>query len=159
MRCKLCRDCCVESFSVCVFLSTAPQVVLAYSGGLDTSVILKWLQDTYDCEVVTFTADLGQVPLLSYLCDASNRQRRCVRWESCERWCTSRCVINESVQQLASHNCRPRMCTTANRLALHRWTPCCTPEWASVHRNEHWQGAWCRARSWRRCAARRSSLA
>ena len=36
------------------------KVVLAYSGGLDTSVILKWLQDTYDCEVVTFTADLGQ---------------------------------------------------------------------------------------------------
>ena len=35
-------------------------MVLAYSGGLDTSVILKWLQDTYDCEVVTFTADLGQ---------------------------------------------------------------------------------------------------
>ena len=36
------------------------KVVLAYSGGLDTSVILKWLQDTYDCEVVTFTADSGQ---------------------------------------------------------------------------------------------------
>jgi argininosuccinate synthase len=36
------------------------RVVLAYSGGLDTSVILKWLQDTYRCEVVTFTADLGQ---------------------------------------------------------------------------------------------------
>ncbi|MDF1731224.1 MAG: argininosuccinate synthase [Minwuia sp.] len=36
------------------------KVVLAYSGGLDTSVILKWLQTTYDCEVVTFTADLGQ---------------------------------------------------------------------------------------------------
>ncbi len=36
------------------------KVVLAYSGGLDTSVILKWLQDTYGCEVVTFTADLGQ---------------------------------------------------------------------------------------------------
>jgi argininosuccinate synthase len=36
------------------------RVVLAYSGGLDTSVILKWLQVTYDCEVVTFTADLGQ---------------------------------------------------------------------------------------------------
>jgi argininosuccinate synthase len=35
-------------------------VVLAYSGGLDTSVILKWLQETYRCEVVTFTADLGQ---------------------------------------------------------------------------------------------------
>lgn len=36
------------------------KVVLAYSGGLDTSVILKWLQDNYGCEVVTFTADLGQ---------------------------------------------------------------------------------------------------
>ncbi|MAH83931.1 MAG: argininosuccinate synthase [Rhodospirillaceae bacterium TMED8] len=36
------------------------KVVLAYSGGLDTSVILKWLKDTYNCEVVTFTADLGQ---------------------------------------------------------------------------------------------------
>jgi argininosuccinate synthase len=36
------------------------KVVLAYSGGLDTSVILKWLQDTYACEIVTFTADLGQ---------------------------------------------------------------------------------------------------
>jgi argininosuccinate synthase len=36
------------------------KVVLAYSGGLDTSVILKWLQETYDCEVVTFTADIGQ---------------------------------------------------------------------------------------------------
>src|SRR5436190_23907555 len=36
------------------------KVVLAYSGGLDTSIILKWLQITYGCEVVTFTADLGQ---------------------------------------------------------------------------------------------------
>ena len=36
------------------------KVVLAYSGGLDTSVILKWLQTTYNCEVITFTADLGQ---------------------------------------------------------------------------------------------------
>ncbi|WP_350335637.1 argininosuccinate synthase [Coralliovum pocilloporae] len=36
------------------------KVVLAYSGGLDTSIILKWLQTTYECEVVTFTADLGQ---------------------------------------------------------------------------------------------------
>ncbi|MBD8066531.1 argininosuccinate synthase [Devosia sp. PTR5] len=36
------------------------KVVLAYSGGLDTSIILKWLQETYNCEVVTFTADLGQ---------------------------------------------------------------------------------------------------
>src|SRR5258708_26288758 len=38
----------------------AKKVVLAYSGGLDTSIILKWLQTTYRCEVVTFTADLGQ---------------------------------------------------------------------------------------------------
>ena len=38
----------------------AKKIVLAYSGGLDTSVILKWLQDTYNCEVVTFTADIGQ---------------------------------------------------------------------------------------------------
>ena len=41
-------------------MSEIKKVVLAYSGGLDTSVILKWLQDTYQCEVVTFTADLGQ---------------------------------------------------------------------------------------------------
>ena len=41
-------------------MSDVKKVVLAYSGGLDTSVILKWLQDTYGCEVVTFTADLGQ---------------------------------------------------------------------------------------------------
>ena len=36
------------------------KVVLAYSGGLDTSVILKWLRETYNCEVITFTADIGQ---------------------------------------------------------------------------------------------------
>jgi len=41
-------------------MSDVKKVVLAYSGGLDTSVILKWLQETYRCEVVTFTADLGQ---------------------------------------------------------------------------------------------------
>ena len=40
--------------------SDISKVVLAYSGGLDTSIILKWLQDVYKCEVVTFTADLGQ---------------------------------------------------------------------------------------------------
>ena len=40
--------------------SNPKKVVLAYSGGLDTSIILKWLQNTYGCEVVTFTADLGQ---------------------------------------------------------------------------------------------------
>ncbi len=41
-------------------MSDIDKVVLAYSGGLDTSVIVKWLQDTYQCEVVTYTADLGQ---------------------------------------------------------------------------------------------------
>jgi len=41
-------------------MSDVKKVVLAYSGGLDTSVILRWLQETYACEVVTFTADLGQ---------------------------------------------------------------------------------------------------
>ena len=41
-------------------MSDIKKVVLAYSGGLDTSVILKWLQETYQCEVVTFTADIGQ---------------------------------------------------------------------------------------------------
>jgi len=41
-------------------MSAIRKVVLAYSGGLDTSVILKWLQDSYHCEVVTFTADIGQ---------------------------------------------------------------------------------------------------
>lgn len=41
-------------------MSDINKVVLAYSGGLDTSVILRWLQETYECEVVTFTADIGQ---------------------------------------------------------------------------------------------------
>jgi argininosuccinate synthase len=41
-------------------MSAPKKVVLAYSGGLDTSIILKWLQTEYGCEVVTFTADLGQ---------------------------------------------------------------------------------------------------
>ncbi|WP_250460009.1 argininosuccinate synthase [Microbulbifer litoralis] len=41
-------------------MSKIDKVVLAYSGGLDTSVIVRWLQDTYGCEVVTFTADIGQ---------------------------------------------------------------------------------------------------
>jgi argininosuccinate synthase len=41
-------------------MSDIKKVVLAYSGGLDTSIILKWLQDVYHCEIVTFTADIGQ---------------------------------------------------------------------------------------------------
>lgn len=43
-----------------IHMSDIKKVVLAYSGGLDTSIILKWLQDTYQCEVITFTADIGQ---------------------------------------------------------------------------------------------------
>ena len=41
-------------------MSDVKKVVLAYSGGLDTSIIAKWLQEEYNCEVVTFTADIGQ---------------------------------------------------------------------------------------------------
>ena len=41
-------------------MKTIKKAVLAYSGGLDTSIILKWLQDQYACDVVTFTADIGQ---------------------------------------------------------------------------------------------------
>ena len=41
-------------------MASVKKVVLAYSGGLDTSIIVKWLQENYQCEVVTFTADIGQ---------------------------------------------------------------------------------------------------
>src|SRR6478672_6083137 len=50
----------VDSARKTLAYSTPNKVVLAYSGGLDTSVILKWLQDTHGCEVITFTADIGQ---------------------------------------------------------------------------------------------------
>ena len=55
---KLCHSGWSEESSMRV--KDVKKVVLAYSGGLDTSVILRWLQTTYGCEVVTFTADLGQ---------------------------------------------------------------------------------------------------
>ena len=67
--CQLTGNCRPPGVEYAAFLSTAPveldmsdvnKVVLAYSGGLDTSVILKWLSETYHCEVVTFTADIGQ---------------------------------------------------------------------------------------------------
>ena len=61
-------------------MSEAKKVVLAYSGGLDTSVILKWLQDTYNCEVVTFTADLGQGEELGPARDKA--RLLCIREES-----------------------------------------------------------------------------
>ena len=41
-------------------MASPTKIILAYSGGLDTSIILKWLQTEYNCDVVTFTADLGQ---------------------------------------------------------------------------------------------------
>jgi len=50
-------------------LSDIKKVVLAYSGGLDTSVILKWLIETYNCEVITFSADIGQEEELDYIDD------------------------------------------------------------------------------------------
>ena len=55
------------------------RVVLAYSGGLDTSVILCWLKETYNCEVVTFTADLGQGDVQDFVAgrlDAPQRDRK-----------------------------------------------------------------------------------
>ena len=64
------------------------KVVLAYSGGLDTSVILKWLIETYKCEVITVTADLGQPEDLSgveakaYKTGAS----RPTLWTCVKRW-------------------------------------------------------------------------
>ena len=62
------------------------KVVLAYSGGLDTSVILRWLQTTYECEVVTFTADLGQGEEL----EPARRQGRDVRREA--KFSSTTCV-------------------------------------------------------------------
>src|SRR5699024_4833661 len=61
IRVAIARSCILGAFAAAGFaMSGVSKVVLAYSGGLDTSVILKWLQDNYDCEVVTFTADVGQ---------------------------------------------------------------------------------------------------
>ncbi|KAA6422536.1 MAG: argininosuccinate synthase, partial [Trebouxia sp. A1-2] len=54
------RNCLIVKASQLLGGKKVNKVVLAYSGGLDTSVILTWLKETYDCEVVTFTADLGQ---------------------------------------------------------------------------------------------------
>jgi argininosuccinate synthase len=49
------------------------KVVLAYSGGLDTSVILRWLIETYDCEVITFSADIGQEEELDFINDKAKQ--------------------------------------------------------------------------------------
>ena len=52
------------------------KIVLAYSGGLDTSVILKWLQEKYQCSVVTFTADLGQGEELTSVKDKTKNDNK-----------------------------------------------------------------------------------
>ncbi len=52
------------------------KIVLAYSGGLDTSVILTWLKETYDAEIITFTADIGQADELDGLEQKSLQHRR-----------------------------------------------------------------------------------
>lgn len=67
------------------------KVVLAYSGGLDTSIILKWLQDEYGCEVVTFTADLGQVGVCAG--PLGSQSRGCVAASRGKCWNASRPVI------------------------------------------------------------------
>jgi len=58
-------------------VSDIKKVVLAYSGGLDTSVILKWLIEAYDCEVVTFSADLGQQEELDYIDEKARATGAC----------------------------------------------------------------------------------
>ncbi len=57
---ELAPGCRIKHRSIALTKKPVKKVVLAYSGGLDTSVILKWLQENYGCEIVTFTADLGQ---------------------------------------------------------------------------------------------------
>ena len=54
-------------------MSEIKKIVLAYSGGLDTSVILKWLKETYKCQVVAFAADLGQGDELDEVADKAKR--------------------------------------------------------------------------------------
>ena len=55
------------------------KIILAYSGGLDTTVILKWLQENYDAEVITYTADLGQNDLRD---DVEDRASHCLLYTS-----------------------------------------------------------------------------
>ena len=57
-------------------MSAIKKIVLAYSGGLDTSVILKWLKEKYQCPVVAFAADLGQGEELAEVAAKAKRHRR-----------------------------------------------------------------------------------
>lgn len=65
------------------------KIVLAYSGGLDTSVILKWLKETYDAEIIAFTADIGQKEELDGLeeKDAGDRRLQSIHRRSARRIC------------------------------------------------------------------------
>ena len=71
-------------------MAAPKKVVLAYSGGLDTSIILKWLQTEYDCEVITFTADLGQGEEL----DPARKKARAVGHQARELFSSKICVKN-----------------------------------------------------------------
>ncbi|MBM3290141.1 MAG: argininosuccinate synthase, partial [Candidatus Hydrogenedentes bacterium] len=61
--------------------STANKIVLAYSGGLDTSVILKWLQETYKADVVAFIADIGQME------ETDEAKEKAVKTGACAVYC------------------------------------------------------------------------
>ena len=67
------------------------KVVLAYSGGLDTSIILKWLQTEYNCEVVTFTADLGQKEEIE---PAREKAKDSTYWSNWWQVCKRLCIPN-----------------------------------------------------------------
>ena len=84
------------------------RVVLAYSGGLDTSIILKWLQTEYGCEVITFTADLGQGEELS------RRARRRTARRQAARTSSSRTCARNSCATSSSRCSAPMRSTRAN---------------------------------------------
>lgn len=93
------------------------KAVLAYSGGLDTSVILKWLQEEYDCEVITFTADLGQVRI-HYV---GRQRKRCAAVQCSTAPSTA---ATSPAQHLGMAQCRHERC--------HRCEPPCR---RPLHRN------------------------
>ena len=86
------------------------KVVLAYSGGLDTSVILKWLQTAYGCEVVTFTADLGQGEELEPA--RKKAEMLGIKRESSSRICArSSCATSSSRCSAPTRSMRATICS------------------------------------------------
>jgi argininosuccinate synthase len=75
------------------------RIVLAFSGGLDTSVILKWLQQTYQCEVVTFTADLGQGEELEPARAKARQGRAYLHRRPARRICGGLCLPDDALQR------------------------------------------------------------